>query len=472
MSRATIPILYASWVDQLIGKSLLVESRSTCLDCAQCASDSKPPSEFRTPPFLPDIKCCTYQPELPNFLVGRILLDASPEAAEGRTRVSELVRSHRCATPLGLSPSPGFWKRYQAEAPSHFGRAPHLTCSFLNDGMCSIWRHRNSACSTYFCLHERGVSGARLWKKVRAFLQELEVAVQRWCFLELDPTDTSKELLFQPDGTLRRFSDGEIRGPIAPNGEISEAMGRLLWGQWFAREEQYYRECAEAASTLTDEQLLVIGGSRLRWAIDDLKASIATTYSRVVPERLGLGRLRTEFFIKQKPDGAFLLHHQEARQDPLVLNAVTLDALVEVFERPASVRDAIARLRSEKSIELTMRDIRKFLDYRLLVVEAEAARTHDPLKPDSWLAIVDVAPSSFVTGSNDGVETTALLTCGTKKIAFESSEHIHFARRVYESRNGFQAHEAMTWGPTDSLPWETVKASLQRLLKEGVLEFL
>ena len=37
--------------------------------------------------FEPSTKCCTFLPELPNFLVGAMLADTDPAAAEGRASV-------------------------------------------------------------------------------------------------------------------------------------------------------------------------------------------------------------------------------------------------------------------------------------------------------------------------------------------------------------------------------------------------
>ena len=53
-----------------------------------------PPAGTPTGPdlfFHRDTKCCTYLPDLPNFLVGRILEDPDPALAPGRASVERRI---------------------------------------------------------------------------------------------------------------------------------------------------------------------------------------------------------------------------------------------------------------------------------------------------------------------------------------------------------------------------------------------
>ena len=74
-----LPHLYARWTAELLAGPIPREERATCENCAMCA----PPGEEDDPQshvFDPATKCCTYVPDLPNFLVGRIL---SPDDSSG-----------------------------------------------------------------------------------------------------------------------------------------------------------------------------------------------------------------------------------------------------------------------------------------------------------------------------------------------------------------------------------------------------
>ncbi len=75
---STLPPLYAGWIDDLLGGPLPHESEATCEDCAMRPSG---PAAAGALVFAAETKCCTYVPEVPNFLVGRILDDPDPAFA-------------------------------------------------------------------------------------------------------------------------------------------------------------------------------------------------------------------------------------------------------------------------------------------------------------------------------------------------------------------------------------------------------
>lgn len=71
---STLPPLYAAWMDQVLAGPIPEETQATCDNCAMCAKAGDPPASS-TLFFHPQVKCCTYLPRLPNFLVGRLLAD-------------------------------------------------------------------------------------------------------------------------------------------------------------------------------------------------------------------------------------------------------------------------------------------------------------------------------------------------------------------------------------------------------------
>ncbi|HLN49881.1 MAG TPA: hypothetical protein VK251_10275, partial [Steroidobacteraceae bacterium] len=113
----------------------------TCDDCAMCAhaGDAHGPSrQF----FSATVKCCSYVPELANFLVGRILSDTDAAAQAGRSTVNDRIAAGLGVTPLGLQQSAVYSQLYRG-SDAAFGRSQALRCPhFLEDGgRCGIWRH-------------------------------------------------------------------------------------------------------------------------------------------------------------------------------------------------------------------------------------------------------------------------------------------------------------------------------------------
>src|SRR5436190_23566607 len=87
-----LPPLYARWMRDLLKGAVSGEPEATCDDCAMCPSAGTAPAAS-TLYFNPDAKCCTYIPELPNYLVGRILSEADPALAHGRDTVRSRLRA-------------------------------------------------------------------------------------------------------------------------------------------------------------------------------------------------------------------------------------------------------------------------------------------------------------------------------------------------------------------------------------------
>src|SRR5206468_1973039 len=107
-----LPPLYAVWMREALGRPIPEEKEATCDDCVMLAKGCEAPqtSGFF---FDPQTKCCTYVPELPNFLVGRILADSDPAAARGRATLEKRFESGVAVTPLGIGRSPTFRLLYQ-----------------------------------------------------------------------------------------------------------------------------------------------------------------------------------------------------------------------------------------------------------------------------------------------------------------------------------------------------------------------
>src|ERR1051326_9631717 len=96
---AKLPPLFAEWAEEMLPGPVPAEPRATCGSCAMLAEEGArrhPSDQF----YSRDTKCCTYLPQLKNFLVGRILTDRDPAAARGRTTVEVRIRAGVGVTPL------------------------------------------------------------------------------------------------------------------------------------------------------------------------------------------------------------------------------------------------------------------------------------------------------------------------------------------------------------------------------------
>lgn len=257
----SLPLLYDRWLAQALGARAPGESRATCAACPLVADPVVGGEEVR---YDASTKCCTYLPELPNFLVGLALADAGPGGEEGRRTIRQRIALRSGVTPLGLAMPPLFQLVYNraAEAPpGAFGRSPSLRCPHyqIDTGTCSIWRHRNGVCSTWFCRHDRGHIGLRFWMTLKELLRRIEQDLAVWCVLELGlPAAALAGVLeHSAEGSEARLASELVHGPA---GKPTARM----WSTWLEHEEDFYRNCGQLVGSLDWDEVSQLCGPDVR----------------------------------------------------------------------------------------------------------------------------------------------------------------------------------------------------------------
>ena len=351
----SLPPLYADWIDDLLGAPIPDETNATCLDCAMVVSGEPNAAEGG---FNPQTKCCTFLPELWNFLVGGVLLDESPEAARGRATVEARLDAGVAVTPLGLGRSSTYKLLYEHGGAQTFGQSRAMRCPhYLHEqgGLCGVWRHRESTCATWFCKHVRGAVGYDFWEKLHQLLQCAEQSVAGWCLLELGVGTDQFGYLFRSPQADR----GKMLRPSDVDGVATDAELRAAWGTWRGRERELYRECARLAATLDWPAVLRLGGVRLdihaqivRRAYDrllDMDAPSHPTVALVQITPRGAGRVRLATY-----SGA----------DQLDVSAEVAGVLPYFDGRPRQA--ALDAIRRSEGLDMDESLVRKLADFGVL----------------------------------------------------------------------------------------------------------
>ena len=144
------------------------ESRSTCAACPLVAEGEAgvayPFSMAR------DARCCTAQPNLANFLVGRV--GDSPVV---RARLG----NRDGVSAWGIRAVTGYDETFPTRAKEGFGRDVGMRCPFWvgGDHACGVWAGRSARCRAFFCRHDRGLAGALSWSQAAGLGVSLEAAV-------------------------------------------------------------------------------------------------------------------------------------------------------------------------------------------------------------------------------------------------------------------------------------------------------
>lgn len=310
--------------------------------------------------FRPDTKCCTFVPDLPNFLVGRILSEKDARLAAGKASVEARLNAGIGVTPLGLSRSRVQSLLYIEGAGAAFGQNRTLRCPhFLEEegGLCGIWLHRNATCATWFCKHVRGAVGDRFWRSLHQLLGTVELALVRWCVLELDVNSAALASLFPPP---RALGQPEHLEPHEIDGVVEPARYRAMWGNWWGREREFYKRCGRLVSALSWRKVISIAGPEVRLHARLTREAYAALLAGEVPGRLVSAPLRVT------PIGDDTCRVVAYRPyDPLAVSNAVLQILPFFDGRPT--KEVLRRIRKEKGLRLETALVKKLADFEILV---------------------------------------------------------------------------------------------------------
>jgi hypothetical protein len=197
--------------------------------------------------FHPDTRCCTYHPELPNYLAGQALErgDAGAEVVRAR------LRDRSGVSAWGIKPSDAF-RASRAATVVGFGRDPAMRCPFYVGGQytCGIWKDRNAVCRTWFCRHDEGVMGLARWTALRRTLTAVEKILAEFCVTAGQPPDTA-----------------------------SGGHGDIELSAW----EAWYVWCARRVTAMTDAELSGVSTDELSSLRRQMQTSLRLP-SRHIPE--------------------------------------------------------------------------------------------------------------------------------------------------------------------------------------------
>jgi hypothetical protein len=86
MLKHQLPAFYSSLLPNQILELDIQEKKATCDSC------------IMVPKYHPDLKCCTFQPFLPNYLVGAIL----KSNLSGKKVIQKMISKKRDCLPIGI----------------------------------------------------------------------------------------------------------------------------------------------------------------------------------------------------------------------------------------------------------------------------------------------------------------------------------------------------------------------------------
>lgn len=276
---SSLPAVYKDLLSPELEKPAVKEARADCANCQMCNQGTMP-AEAEAVYFRPDTKCCTYHPSIPNFLVGAILKDGSPDMQDGKQRIKERIASRIGVMPYWLAPPTKYLLLYDVSRHTSFGRSAALKCPYLTDaGLCSIWRHRETICSTFYCKFDGGEAGVAFWKTWKAYMQHVEQVLAVWSSKAIG-RDLVNPLVEKTKLTVEELEDKPPK----------DALYASWWGTWVSREEEYYVSCFNKVRSLSRRQFakLVDETPKGKQLLSELRTRYAALSQPFLPERISL----------------------------------------------------------------------------------------------------------------------------------------------------------------------------------------
>jgi len=350
-------------MEPLLKGPIPAERAATCDRCAMLPSGDAPVdrSEF----FSASTKCCTYLPELANFLVGRVLTDDDLEAAAGRATVEARIDKKVGVSPLGLHRTPVYSLMYRS-SPASFGRAVSMRCPHyvVDGGRCGVWRHRESTCATWFCKYGRGETGRAFWQRLHDTLGACEGAVRLHCLMELG-LDVRTLAALHPTQAVANASarPGNLGAPDL-DGEFVPAAYRAAWGAWEGREREFFSSCAEIANALDWPEVLALGGARLEVLVALLLDAYKKLVGDEVPARVRRRRLNV---VYASPESVQVVGYSP--MDALRVPKELVDVLHCFDGRPTAA--ALAGISEVHGLDVEPGVVRKLVDFGILSAEED-----------------------------------------------------------------------------------------------------
>ncbi|MEP7121145.1 MAG: hypothetical protein ABJE95_09555 [Byssovorax sp.] len=350
--RTLLPGLYQPLLPAVFDTEVPAEPKATCSTCAMCPPKDAPPAAADVTYFRPDSKCCTFEPRLPSYLVGAILADERPDLAEGRRRVRAKIAAKSGATPQWLAPPARREVLMGAGWRHGFGRSLLLLCPYFESdgGLCTIWRHREAVCSTFFCKYDSAADGEQFWRSVRALVGYVERVLSLHVTRELIPG-------YEPPVTTRDLTLEELEDR-AP----SERDYQALWGAWAFREEELYLRAYELVRGLDRPRFQAILADA---EYEKRSATMTAAHTRITSPALPRHLMPRPDLVARPTDGGVLVTTY-SRYEPLLLTEALHD-VVQAFGGGGTVAEVRERLLREEGIDVPEELLQGLYQYRVLV---------------------------------------------------------------------------------------------------------
>lgn len=246
-----LPEVYHPFFSESLWNLSLAENKATCDTCIQA------PHKYKS-----DLKCCTFWPFIPNYIIGSLLLSREEKYSEGQKVMRDLIQSHRFVLPLGVVAPPEYQNYFKKNKSKIFGQSESYLCPYYlkYKNQCGIWIFRGSVCASFYCESSYGKKGSLFWQAFENYLSYLEMAL-------------AEEVLVYNDYSPRELSS-QLEYLDGNRETLTSTTYEKIWKHHLNKEEEFYMNSARFVNDLPITQ------------ISDIKGELGNTLALILKEKL------------------------------------------------------------------------------------------------------------------------------------------------------------------------------------------
>jgi len=349
-----LPGIYRDFLPRFFENGIPRESAATCADCAMLNHAEVAISNGAY--FSKESKCCTHYPNLPNYLVGGLLSDQSPELETGRSRIRKTIKSRIGVTPHGILRPRKYLLLLKNTDKEFFGRSNLLICPFYErqKGKCTIRPFWDATCNTWFCKYSAGEDGKLFWAALRKYMNSVETTLVQYTLHRLgwDPHEI----------ILPEFSNISLTVREVDDQPPSEKTYRGLWRGWINREEDFYKETYRLVTALTPGAFEKVAGISQKILLEEVKMKQKSLLKPDLPKIL---KRNPNLHVEKKGDDCYYLVGYSPL-DPFKVSKRVYD-LLDFFDGRRTLKEACRLIRQQSGAVPDKELLTLLCQYRILL---------------------------------------------------------------------------------------------------------
>ena len=234
-----LPPFYEKLLPREVLEFVPQETKANCDSCSMARPCNTDKIHYR-----PDLKCCTFHPFLPNYLIGALLSDSS--ATEAHKIFKGKISRREYALPIGMVAPIKYQVEFNNRDEHEFGQREDWLCPYYNKEKqnCNVWRHRGVVCTTYFCKSSYGKLGEQFWEKLSNYIWYVESALLEEALVMMDFSPRQVMTL------LDYHNRNEGSAAEKKTNFLPEAKAKDLWNGYYDDQEGFYKKTFEIISGL------------------------------------------------------------------------------------------------------------------------------------------------------------------------------------------------------------------------------